>query len=174
MMDWSRCCNSLVNCPDGIHQVGVFGRELNKYHYYSAVTEGPARAMVCTWDETEDWLKEDAANGKGKRVEEVPQKEPKAIESDLNGSLAHHQPTKIITQPQSRKEKEPVDSPRSPNTFPGDSVRSTMVPPLPGQSSKSRTFANLRTKVSLPQLRKLFNKKAPPMPLVKHSVGAGG
>jgi len=67
---------SLVGYADRVYQVGVFERELSKHYYYSAVFEGPARATVCTWEETEKWLKEEAANkttAEEERKREMPQ-----------------------------------------------------------------------------------------------------
>src|SRR5213080_753426 len=77
-MDWSRCCNSLAQYEDGVYQVGVFERMLRKNYYYSTEYEGPARAIICTWKDTEAWLKEVAVEDqveKEKTAEEKPAKE---------------------------------------------------------------------------------------------------
>jgi hypothetical protein len=95
---------------------------------------------------------------------------------DQHGSSKIHQPLEISTQTKNglmkvtpaRKEKEAAESPRSPNTFPGDSFRATNNSSGHVQGQKLKTGkANLRTRVSLPQIWKHFSRKSPPMRLVQ-------
>lgn len=182
-MDWSRCCNSLSGYADGVYQVGVFERELSKHHYYSAVLEGPARAMVCTWEETEAWLKEEAAKEKAKE-EKTKSEVAEAVENRGGfGASKAHKPPEINTGTKggveegglAGKKTGAVQSPRSPNTFPGDNVRTPRIPAGLNQGQKSKTgSAALKTRKSFPHLRKLFSKKAPPLPHIQKGVDPAG
>src|SRR6266571_3733813 len=118
-MDWSRCCNSLTQYDDGVYQVEVFERMLRKNHYYSTEYEGPARATICTWEDTEAWLKEVAAK-------EHVEKEETAGKDNATNHPTPLQPPRLFTtevnriaqEPKAGNEKGTVESPRSPNTFP--------------------------------------------------------
>lgn len=172
MMDWSRCCNSLTGYADGVYQVGVFERELSKHHYYSAVKEGPARAIICTWEETEEWLQEEATKKAGEKHEREAVDALNSQNTDASSKIHPLQDilTKIDTDQEgiARKENGEVKSPRSPNTFPGSSLGTTNGAACHDQVQKSKTgLAKLRARVSMPQIRKLFSRKAPPIPIVQ-------
>lgn len=178
-MDWSRCCNSLTQYDDGVYQVGVFERMLRKNHYYSTEYEGPARATICTWEETEAWLKEVAAKEQVEKEEMAGEKMKKeeakgsGKENATNRSTPPQLPRlfttkvhRIAQEPKAGKEKVTVESPRSPNTFPD-------LPKVghnsPGHGRKSKTGSvPLRKRVSLPQMLQLFHRKIPPAPLIKN------
>jgi len=172
-MDWSRCCNSLTGYADRVYQVGVFERELSKHHYYSAVKEGPARAIICTWEETEEWLRQEET----KKSDEKHKREAgEALNSqDTHTSSKNHQLSGILTQINTdnkegtaKKENGELKSPKSPNTFPGSSLGTTNNGGRRDQVQKSKTgIAKLRARASVPQIRKLFSRKAPPIPIVQ-------
>jgi len=179
-MDWSRCCNSLAQYEDGVHQVGVFERVLRKNHYYSTDYEGPAKAVICTWEDTEEWLREvsskelveqpkiaaekqkvEDAEGSSKKDATNPSKpplHPQLRVANLNG----------ITQ--GRDEGDPgqiAQSPSSPHTFPLNFDKVGNKPLSHTQSSKPE-ITHLKKKFSMPQVLHFFNKKnsKPPEPRV--------
>ena len=179
-MDWSRCCNGLAQYKDGVYQVGVFERTLQENHYYSTEYEGPAKAIICTWEDTEAWLKEVASKEQVEQAKVATEKpEMKDTEGfgkkDANDhskpSLPPQLPTAKLngtTQvPHIGEDNVKVQSPRSPHTFPSTSDR--VGSESPGQAQKSKTeFVPPKKKLSLPQMFQFFHRKPskPPAPLV--------
>lgn len=173
LMDWSRCCNSLTRYDDGVYQVEVFERMLRKNHYYSTEYEGPARATICTWEDTEAWLKKVAAKEQVEKEEIAGEKMKKEKENATDRSTPPQLPRLFTTkvhrtaqEPKAGKEKVTVESPRSPNTFPA-------LPEIghnsPGHGRKSKAEpVPLRKRISLPQMLQLFHRKIPPAPLIKN------
>jgi hypothetical protein len=158
-MDWSRCCNSLKQCEDGVYQVGVFERMLRKNDYY-ADQHGPAMAIICTWEETEAWLERIALEEQaGKEGAEGSRKE------DATDSSIHPKRPELLTKKLNETEEGPhlvekvaIESPRSPNTFP------LALPGMSNPAGHRRTSKTLpvstKKKGSLPQLLQFFRKKA--------------
>lgn len=160
--------------------MGVFERMLRKNHYYSTEYEGPAKAIVCTWEDTEAWLREVASNGQveqAKAATEKPEMEdPEGFgKNDANNHSKPSLPPQlqtaklngIATVPHTGEDNVTARSPRSPHTFPRmfDKVGSKS----PGQAQKSKTeFVPPKKKVSLSQMFQFFHRKTskPPAPLV--------
>ena len=177
-MDWSRCCNSLAQYEDGVYQVGVFERMLRKCHYYSTEYEGPARAIICTWEDTEAWLKEVASKEqveKEKMAGEKPEKEDTkgSGKKDATNHSAPPRHPQLSTAkvngtaqgPQAGGEKGAVESPRSTSTCP--STLPEVGNNSPGHARNSKTgFVSLKKKISIPQMLQFFHKKPPPAPLI--------
>ena len=151
--------------------MGVFERMLRKNHYYSTDYEGPAKAIICTWEDTEAWLKEVAskeqveqpkmatekpemgdAEGFGKRDatnHSKPSPHPQLLTTKLNG-------TKQV--PHVGKDDVTAQSPRSPRTFPSMSDRVGSKPS--GHAPKSKTeFVPPKKKLSIPQIFQFFHRK---------------
>ena len=156
-MDWSRCCNSLIQYEDGVYQVGVFERVLRKNDYYAA-QDGPAKAIICTWEETEAWLERIALEEQaGKGGTEGSRKE------DATNSSMRPQRPELLTEKLNRTEEGPhreklaIESPRSPNTFPS-ALPGISNPAGRGRTSKSLSISP-KKKGSLPQLLQFFRKK---------------
>jgi hypothetical protein len=177
-MDWSRCCNSLAQYKDGVHQVGVFERMLRKNHYYSSKHEGPARAIICTWEDTEAWLK-DVASKEQANTEKMTSEKPKTQDVEGSGkkdsstySTSTQHPQFVIARvdgtaqgPQTGEEKEAVASPGSPHTLPSASPK--VEKDSAGDRRKPQTgLHHLKKKVSLSQMLQFFHKKGPPAHLV--------
>ena len=149
-MDWSRCCNSLIQYDDGVYQVEVFERMLRKNHYYSTEYEGPAKAIICTWEDTEAWLKEVTAKEQEEK-EEVAGEKMKSERAKGSGKISatnHSTPPRlprsfttkvngIAQEPKAGKEKGTVESPRSSNTFPSASPKVGQNSPDHSQKSKT-------------------------------------
>jgi hypothetical protein len=132
---------------------------LRKNDYY-ADQHGPAMAIICTWEETEEWLERIALeeqaekeSGEGSRKEDAtnssmrPQR-PELLTKKLNGT----------EEGLHREEKVAIESPRSPNTFP------SALPGISNPAGHRRTSKTLpvspKKKGSLPQLLQFFRKKA--------------
>lgn len=150
LMDWSRCCNSLTQYDDGLYQVEVFERMLRKNHYYSTEYEGPAKAIICTWEDTETWLKEVAAKEQVEEEEMAGEKmkKEKAKGSGKKNATNHSTPPKLprsfttkvnrtAQEPKAGKEKGTVESSRSSNTSP--SALPKVRHNSPGHGRKSET-----------------------------------
>jgi hypothetical protein len=181
-MDWSRCCNSLTQYEDGVYQVGVFERILRKHHYYSTEYEGPARATICTWEDTEAWLKEVASKEhveQPKIAVENPKMEDTegSAKKDATNHSTPPQPPQLSTTevkgtaqaPHAGEENAAALSPKSPNTFPSAAV-TKVGNKSPGHARKSNTeVVPPKKKLSLPQMLKFFHKKPskPPEPVIK-------
>lgn len=158
-MDWSRCCNGLIQCEDGVYQVGVFERMLGKYDYYTG-DHGPAKAIICTWEETEAWLEEIALEEQaGNQGADVSRKEDVA-----NSSIRPQRPG-LLTERLNGTEKKPhgeenvgIESPRSPNTFPS-ALPGKKTPADLLQASKTLPVSP-KKKGSIPHLLGFFRKKA--------------
>jgi len=157
-MDWSRCCNSLIQYEDGVYQVGVFERVLRKNDYYAA-QHGPATAIICTWEETEAWLE-------GIALEEQAGKEgaESSTKEDATNSPMRPQRPEVSTKKLNGTEEGPhgeekvvIESPRSPNTFPS-ALPGISNPAGRGRTSKSLSISP-KKKGSLPQLLQFFRKK---------------
>jgi len=157
-MDWSRCCNSLIQYEDGVYQVGVFERMLRKNDYYAA-QHGPATAIICTWEETEAWLEKIALEEQaGKEGAEGSRKD-----GATNSSMRPQRPellTKKLNGTEEGlhgEEKVVIESPKSPNTFP------SALPGMSNPAGHRRTSKTLpvspKEKRSFPQLLQFFHKK---------------
>ena len=143
-MDWSRCCNSLAEYEDRVYQVGVFEWMLQKNHYYSTEYEGPAKAIIYTWEDTEAWLIEVASKEQveqPKMAAEKPKMEDTAGFMKKNASN-HSNPSlppqlstaklnRTTQRPLAGDDVEMAQSPRSPHTFP---LASEVGSKSPGQA----------------------------------------
>ena len=154
---------------------------LRKHHYYSAEYDGPARAIICTWEDTEAWLKEVALEEeveKPKMAVEKPKMED--AESSREKDATHHstppqRPQLSTTKVKgtargsySREENVAAESPRSPNTFPSASPK--VGNKLPSHARKSNTeVVPLKKKLSLSQMFQFLHNKIskPPTQLVQ-------
>lgn len=183
-MDWSRCCNSLAQYEDGVHQVGVFERVLRKNHYYSTDYEGPAKADICTWEDTEEWLREVASK---ESVEQPKSAAEKQKVDDAEGSskkdATNHSNPPLRPQlkvaklnattrgPDEGDHSQIAQSPSSPHTFPLTFDEVGNKPLSHAQPSKTE-FTHLKKKFSMPQVLHFFNKKnsKPPEPRIRNEA----
>jgi len=156
-----------------VHQVGVFERVLGKNHYYSNVFEGPARAFICTWEDTEEWLKKVTSEELAEQpnIATEKQKVKDAEGSGKKGALNHSesplrpqlQTAKLngtTQRPHGGDDGQIVKSPTSPHTFPLESK------PLNHAQPSKTEFNRVKKKFSMPQVRHFFQKKnsKPPEP----------
>ena len=159
--------------------MGVFERMLQKNHYYSTEHEGSAKAIICSWEDTEAWL-EEVSKEQAEQPKVVAEK-PKMEDAQGSGkddatnystpslgpqlSMAKLNETKQGSH--AGEYNETVESPRSPHTFPSAFDKGVSKP---GKAKKSKSeLVPPKKKLSLPQMFQFLHRKSskPPAPVVQ-------
>ncbi|OCK80316.1 purine and uridine phosphorylase [Lepidopterella palustris CBS 459.81] len=171
LMDWSRCCNSLAEYEDGVYQVEVFERMLRKNQYYSTEHEGPAKAAVCTWEDTVAWLEEVVAKEelekegmvKNPKMDDAERSSKRNATGHSSSQYSKHPPQLSTTNvhrtapgPRAGDENEAVESPRSPNTFPLSSPHNFDD----SRVNRQQSLRQPKKKLSFPHMFPFFRKKS--------------